>query len=343
MGFYLNKIVIKKMKCLHEIRGHSDNIWDVKWSPDGKHLASCGSDKSVWIWGIQDGKWTCKNLLQDGHQRTIRKIEWSPCGNLIASASFDSTICIWDKRSGAFESCATLEGHDNEVKCVKWSNCGQYIASCSRDRSVWIWSVEEDNDFECAGMLTDHKQDVKHVCWHPNLDVLASASYDDTIKIHVSRNYEWESVTTLYGHESTVWSVCWSKDGDRLVSCSDDNTVRVWQSYKADGYSKGADVTNENTVWKSVCTLSGYHTRTVYCVDWNADDVIASGGGDNTINIFREEETQEPLQANFAAVARQHQAHDQDVNAVAWNPQNGHLLASCSDDEIIKIWDVNSA
>ena len=76
-----------------------------------------------------------------------------------------------------------------------------------------------------------------------NRQVLASASYDDTIKIHASRNYEnyneWENVTTLYGHESTVWSVCWSKDGDRLVSCSDDNTVRVWQSYKADGYSKG--------------------------------------------------------------------------------------------------------
>ena len=34
-----------------------------------------------------------------------------------------------------------------------------------------IITVEDDNDFECAGMLTDHKQDVKHVCWNPNTDV----------------------------------------------------------------------------------------------------------------------------------------------------------------------------
>lgn len=335
------------LECLHELKGHSEKVWDVKWNPDGNLLASSGSDRSISIWGKQDGKFACKALLQDGHQRTIRKVGWSPCGNLLASASFDSTICVWDKRTGQFESCATLEGHENEVKSVAWSKSGSYIASCSRDKSVWVWSVEEDDDFECAGVLTSHTQDVKDVCWHPTEDVLASSSYDDSIKIYIENNYEWENICTLYGHESTVWSISWSSDGCRLVSCSDDKTVRIWQNFKSDGFSKGCDAKDDDAVWKNVCTLSGYHTRPVYSVDWNhRNDLIATGGGDNSIYIFKEDadnkESCDPQQVNFEAVCSQKNAHTQDVNAVVWNPQDPNLLASCSDDETIKIWRISN-
>jgi len=31
--------------------------------------------------------------------------------------------------------------------------------------------VDEDDDFECAGVLSIHTQDVKDVAWHPYEDV----------------------------------------------------------------------------------------------------------------------------------------------------------------------------
>ena len=41
---------------------------------------------------------------------------------------------------------------------------------------------------------------------------------------------------------------------------------------------------------------------------------------------------------NFELAASRDHAHTQDVNCVAWNPKQVGLLASCSDDGEVKIW-----
>lgn len=78
-------------------------------------------------------------------------------------------------------------------------------------------------------MLTIHSQDVKHVLWHPNKNVLFSSSYDNTIKVAVQDDDDWSSCATLESHESTVWASDLNKDGTKLISCSDDKTLKVWQ------------------------------------------------------------------------------------------------------------------
>ena len=70
------------------------------------------------------------------------------------------------------------------------------------------------------------------VCWHPKGEVLVSCSYDDSIKVWVDSDGEWECAQTLagpgLGHSSTVWGVAFDREGKRMVSCSDDQTLRVW-------------------------------------------------------------------------------------------------------------------
>lgn len=70
------------------------------------------------------------------------------------------------------------------------------------------------------------------VAWHPKGEVLVSCSYDDSIKVWVDCDGEWECAQTLagpgQGHSSTVWDVAFSRDGTQMVSCSDDQTLRVW-------------------------------------------------------------------------------------------------------------------
>jgi len=327
------------LKIVETLNNHDERVWSLAWNPTGSMFASCGGDRKIKIWGKEGENWVCKSSLADQHNRTVRTVSWSPCGNLLAASSFDATVSIWSKADGKFECIATLEGHDNEVKAAAWSVSGNFLASCSRDKSVWIWEVDDD-EYECASVLNKHTQDVKNITWHPHLDVFASCSYDDTINIFKEDDDDWICCATLTGHSSTVWSVCFDKTGDRLVSCSDDKTLKIWQCYYPNN-AEGVTTTDPN--WKCVCTLSGYHDRPVYDVDWSHDSgLIVSGGGDDSIFVFGEDtENGTPNEPCFSVVSSVQAAHFQDVNCVKWNPTDSSLLLTCSDDMTIKMWNIN--
>jgi len=130
-------------------------------------------------------------------------------------------------------------------------------------------------------VLMEHTQDVKCVAWHPTEEILASASYDDSIKLYIDDPSEdWFCFTTLTGHTSTVWSICFAPSGNYLVSGSDDCTVRIWKRVS-------------EHQWECVNVLEG-HERCVYSVSWGVGkgDVegglgwVASTGSDGRINVW---------------------------------------------------------
>lgn len=365
-----------RLELLKTISGHQGRVWNVAWNPRGDMLASCGEDKSIRLWASDSsngqgdsspGNWTCRATLVDAHQRTVRAIAWSPCGNRLASASFDSTTAIWERRqqqNGSlgrgkdFECVATLEGHESEVKSVSWARSGRLLATCSRDRSVWIWEVENgedeelDGEFECSAVLNSHTQDVKRVAWHPERDLLASASYDDTVRLYMENpiDSEWSEVAVLSSHTSTVWGLAWEVQGSgkegsgcRLATCSADGTVKIWQEYGPNNEEGVAPGPNGFPAWKCVCTLSGHHGgRPVYDVAWcPSTGYIATACGDDAIRIFGEANVGDSVDLGSPCMdllATQRSAHLQDVNSVAWNPVVPGLLASASDDGDVKLW-----
>lgn len=279
----------------------------------------------------------------------------------IISGSFDSTAGIWrwenegasaeqleveispgtrddDSNQGDkdWELSIVLEGHESEIKSVAFSPGGQYIATCSRDKSVWIWEdvgvTEADDEWETVAVLNEHDGDVKAVAWCPETnrngrgrysnDVLASASYDNTVRIwRQDGDAEWVCVAVLEGHTGTVWGIQWEPKPNgtqfpRLMTWSADRKIRLWtlkeendEDNSAPQHAWGGLGSIPNTMrgslkeeWECTTVLPQAHTRDIYSVSWSAETgLVASTGSDSIIAIYREEERDEGITYSEAA------------------------------------------
>jgi WD40 repeat protein len=100
LGFQ-NKLVrvwdVQADRLLLALRGHTDEIRGVTWSPDGKRLATASDDKTVRVWDAQTGQETL--VLQgpiQGHARGVTGVAFSPDGSRLSSASRDGIVSVWD-------------------------------------------------------------------------------------------------------------------------------------------------------------------------------------------------------------------------------------------------------
>jgi WD40 repeat protein len=163
--------------------------------------------------------------------------------------------------------------------------------------------------------------------------------------MHISKSHlgltfnldDWYCKETLNGHTSTVWGVATDPSGDRFASVSDDKRMIIWKRHQNSGdfHADGSPME-----WKQVTTLSGYHERTIFSVDWsNKDNLLVTGAADDAIRIFKETSNSSASKPTFELIFQQFNAHASDVNCVRWSPDaNSGLLASAGDDSLIHLW-----
>lgn len=178
-----------------------------------------------------------------------------------------------------------------------------------------------------------HEGKIWGCCWSPDCTLLATCGEDKIIRIWNFHSNSLILLQELEGpHTKSIRSVSFSPNGHFLASASFDGIVSIWSK-------------NHRGEWNCVADLTG-HENEVKSVSWNCSGkLLATCGRDKTVWVWElnpgmdDDETfmtdTGDVDFECAAVLGE---HIQDVKGVLFHPLDSLLLASCSYDDSIKIW-----
>ncbi|WP_100903149.1 serine/threonine-protein kinase [Nostoc flagelliforme] len=266
--------------------------------------------------------WRCLHTLTEhsGRLNGVNALAISPDGYTLASASDEKNIKLWDLNTK--KVLASLSGHSQAIKSVTFSPNGKILATASDDKTIKLWQIETLEEI-CT--LLGHAHAVKSVAFSPDGQILASGSWDKTIKLwDVNTGRE---ICTLTGHQLKINSVAFSPQGQLLASASYDRTIRLWQIPTR---GRGAGSREQG--------------------DMNSAELKDYPQGAKDIPPFPLPPAPRPFPpASFSSVENRPcysllatlSGHAWAVLTVAFSP-DGQILATGSDDNTIKLWEVNT-
>ncbi|KAL2133190.1 hypothetical protein VTI74DRAFT_2764 [Chaetomium olivicolor] len=281
-------------------------VWQIRFSPDGKRLASCGSDDSLCIWDVQH--LALRQQLHGPHKGGIGNLAWSPDSRFLVSCGIDRTARIWDTDTG---DCLTvIEGFAEPVSSCAWAADGQtfVIGSFDKTKSLCQWNPRGEcvhtwaNTYRTGGVSLSSDQR-----W--------LVAMDDQRTMHV---YNFLTREHVYDMPLT----------DRPTSVSISGDSRYILVNKADHEALLIDIEAREIVQKYLGQVGGEFTIRSDLGGAN-ENFIISGSQDGRVFIWHK---------ITGGVVHSAEAHHTSCNAVAWNPADPCMFATCGDDGRIRIW-----
>lgn len=288
------------------LKGHTKWVRSIAWEPyhlqalGRPRLASASKDSTVRIW---DAVTRRTDFVLSGHKGSVSCVRWGGTGRIYTSSQ-DKTVKIWDAAKGVMISNLTAHAHwvnhlalstdfvlrtayhdhtgvipsseeeklakakDRFEKAAKVSNeIVERLISASDDCTIYLWNPSTST--KPVTRLLGHQKQVNHVSFSPNGRLIASAAFDNHVKLWSASDGRF--LFTLRGHVGPVYMASFSADSRLLVSCSKDMTLKVWDC----------------STGKLKEDLPG-HRDEAYAVDWSPDgQKVGSGGKDKVVKLWR--------------------------------------------------------
>ena len=284
---------------------------DVKYSPDGTHLA-VATEIGIWIYDAQTTEEL--DLLADdeiGTWDSVAGIAYSPDGRTLVGAN-GSEVELWDVVSRQLK--ARLTDHACGVYSVAFSPDGSTFASSDLRSRVMLWDAESG---QRKATLTGHTNIAWNIAFSPDGRTLASASADNTVRLWDTVNGQHKA--TLIGHTDRVESVAFSPDGRTLASGAFDDTIRLWDANT--GQHQATLIEDNDYPWDAYQSLA-----------FSPDGQTLASGSWDGVQLWD-------------VRSRQHKTtlrgHRNDIRSLTFSP-DGRTLVGASWYGTVELWDVHS-
>lgn len=247
---------IQKGKRIKSLKGHTDDIKYLTFSPDDRKIASGSKDNSIRIWDIRSGAQLLSltehinsgkvqefsNGQSQASAEVLENLVFSDDGNMLAGSSEYGTIWVWDlKRGKLLRTITTHEavtdivdvGFGPKKISLAFSPNGKYLASGNMTGGVILTDV---HNMDLSQTLEPQSWRVLALAFSPDGKHLASGSKDTSINIYAVEN--GGRIATLKGHTTGVFTLTFSEDSKTLVSGSMDGTIIFWDRDKIVGMER---------------------------------------------------------------------------------------------------------
>ncbi|CAI0439144.1 unnamed protein product, partial [Linum tenue] len=305
------------------------------------------------------------SIALNSHKNAVNALNWSSNhGHLLASAGMDHTLCMWNVWSRSQKTAHTFRFHSAAVKDARWSPHGFTVLSCGYDCSSRLIDVEKGIQTQ----VFQEDQAVLIVKFHPqNSNLFLSGGSAGKIRL-------WDIRTGNVVHEykrgpGPILDVDFTRNGKQFISSSDvsgsnvtENAIIVWD------VSREVPLSNQVYVEAFTCPcirthpydpsfiaqsngdyiaifslkppfkldkyrrykshgVSGFPIKCDYSLD---GEKIASGSSDGSIYFYSYRSSE---------LIRKIKAYDQPCTGVAFHPVMPNVIASCSWDGKISIFE----
>eukprot|EP00164_Ancoracysta_twista_P001040 GFYU01001357.1.p1 GENE.GFYU01001357.1~~GFYU01001357.1.p1 ORF type:complete len:538 (-),score=141.78 GFYU01001357.1:250-1863(-) len=290
---------------------HSDEIWYVQFSHNGKYLASASKDTTAIIWKIGTNSVDVHQHLH-GHTGELSFLAWSPDDTMLLTCGTDNLVKLWDTKTG--DCMETFSKHTESVTACAWYSDNRRFVTGGLDKHIYEWSIDGDELDARRGYR------VNDLAVTPDGKRIIAICPDKTIRVFSTETREEEFTLD---ETDAITSLCVSRDGNYIlvnVSCQECGQIHLW------------DLRERRIIRKYTGQRQG---RFVIRSSFGGTDeaFIISGSEDSQVYVWHRDNGKLLLHLP---------GHAGSISVVAWNTQDPYMFASASDDHTIRIWGLSS-